>query len=392
MRELFSSETYRFIAVGDRQDPAGSGIRSWDEMPPGRFVPTRCTQLWGPIMLQGGLLRLSLRRDLSGIVFTGMPHLPITWIAALLARMTGKRVLFWTHGWRRRDRGLKRLIRRAFYRIPHGLLLYGHGAKMIGLAEGFRAENLYVIYNSLDYEAQRAARTRITLEGTNTVRTELFPGSERPMAICVSRLTELRRLDLMLAAMAIQRDQGRPIDLLLVGEGGERANLERVASDEGLSVHFYGACYDENRLAELIGAANVTVSPGAIGLTAMHSMAYGTPVITHDDPFDQGPEFEAIIPGKTGASFRRGDVEDLAQVVGQFTRERWPDDNVRRDCHEMIERLWNPRQQRRVIEHALSGAPADDLLVGRHPTRSSSSASVHHPRTLEDQPCPSPFR
>ena len=44
---------------------------------------------------------------------------------------------------------------------------------------------------------------------------------------------------------------------------------------------------------------DITVSPDKVGLTAIHSMAYGRPVITHDNMDRQGPEVEAVIPGRT---------------------------------------------------------------------------------------------
>jgi hypothetical protein len=127
-------------------------------------------------------------------------------------------------------------------------------------------------------------------------------------------------------------------------------------------VHFEGACYDEHRIAELISASTVTVAPGKVGLTAMHSMVYGVPVITHSDADDQMPEWEAIIPGVTGALFARDSVEGLEAAIREWTRDPWPSEPTRRACESIIDRFWNPHVQRRLIEHAVLGRPADDLL------------------------------
>ena len=243
-----------------------------------------------------------------------------TWFAALIARLTRKRVLFWTHGWIRNEQGIKAAIRNLFYRLPHGLLLYGNRAKMIGVENGFARDTLYVVYNSLDYEAQRIARAKITDNHTKQVRRMLFPHSSNPVLICTSRLIRLRGLELVLGAMAELRGQGFETSLLLVGAGPEREYLGKMAMDLRLAVHFYGSCYDEDRLAELIMSANVTVAPGKVGLTAMHSLVYGTPVITHNDPAEQMPEWEAIVPGQTGDFFRRGDVHDLARTIYKWCR------------------------------------------------------------------------
>lgn len=66
------------------------------------------------------------------------------------------------------------------------------------------------------------------------------------------------------------------------------------------NVWFYGSCYDEQTNAELIYNADMCVAPGNVGLTAIHAMTFGCPVITHSDFKWQMPEFEAIHPGKTG--------------------------------------------------------------------------------------------
>ena len=67
----------------------------------------------------------------------------------------------------------------------------------------------------------------------------------------------------------------------------------------------YGETFDEAEISKLLNHADLCVSPGNVGLTAMHALAYGVPVATHNDFKNQMPEFEAITPGKTGFSLRK---------------------------------------------------------------------------------------
>jgi glycosyltransferase involved in cell wall biosynthesis len=266
------------------------------------------------------------------------------------------------HGWTKRETGFKAALRRTFYRLADGFLLYGHHAKCIGIEEGFKPEKMYVIYNSLDYTAQIRARNKVTEEQISHLRSELFAQPDCPMLICTSRLTKVRRLDLLLNAMKILQEEGLATNLLLVGDGPEKEALQRLSSELGVSVHFFGECYDEDKIAELTMAAAITVAPGKVGLTAMHSLAYGTPVITHDDFEDQMPEWEAIIPGKSGGFFRRDDVADLARAIENWLRLGLPNQEVRQNCFALIDRFYNPIFQRIAIDRAVDGKIADDLF------------------------------
>jgi glycosyltransferase involved in cell wall biosynthesis len=186
-----------------------------------------------------------------------------------------------------------------------------------------------------------------------------FSDSKIPVLIYTGRLTKSKGLALLLTAMSQLQNQGFKTSLLLVGDGPEREPLTQLAKTSGVAVHFYGACYDEDRLAELIMSANLTVAPGKVGLTAMHSLIYGTPVITHDDPDDQMPEWEAIIPGQTGDFFRRGDVHDLARVIQKWSMLPWPDESIRKRCMSVIDCSYNPSFQRSIINRAVVGLPAE---------------------------------
>ena len=57
------------------------------------------------------------------------------------------------------------------------------------------------------------------------------------------------------------------------------------------------------------------VSPGNVGLTAMHALVYGIPVISHSNAAAQMPEFEAITPGLTGELFKENDVFSLCESL-----------------------------------------------------------------------------
>jgi 1,2-diacylglycerol 3-alpha-glucosyltransferase len=361
MVELARRSGLDVTLVGDAGDYE-SDIKAWQTPSDIPFRLAPCRRIRGSSMWQKGVVGLALGREFDALILLGNAYWPSTWLAAILGRLRGKRILFWTHGWITPPRGAKGAFRNAFYRLAHGLLLYGHLAKQYGIESGFDPERLHVIYNSLDYDAQRAARSTVSPEDERTLRRELFGTEAVAVAICSTRLIAIRRLDLLIEAAAMLRAEGLPVVLLLVGDGPERANLERLAKERGVPAHFAGACYDESKLARYTMASNVTVAPGKVGLTAMQSLAFGTPVITHDEADDQMPEWEAIIPGRNGSLFRRNDAKALAEAMRPWLLTPGVDPATRAECHRATDRFYNPSMQRRAIARAVRGQSADDLF------------------------------
>jgi glycosyltransferase involved in cell wall biosynthesis len=104
----------------------------------------------------------------------------------------------------------------------------------------------------------------------------------------------------------------------------------------------------------LFGMADLTVSPGDVGLLAMHSMVYGTPVISHDNPYRQMPEFEAIIPGKTGQLYEYDSVDSMAGTIRAWLEtQQGRRDEIRQDCQAVIDQYYTPEYQLKMIKHSL---------------------------------------
>jgi len=171
----------------------------------------------------------------------------------------------------------------------------------------------------------------------------------------VGRLTPQKKLSVLFELVAVLAGRGTDVNLLFIGDGESRKELTGKAEALGVSerVVFYGACHDEDELAPLIGMADICVSPGEVGMTAIHSMSFGTPVITHDDPLHQMPEFESIVEGETGALFERDSLSSLVQCVTEWLKSNPDREQVRRRCFSMVDSRYNPEYQVQEIVKAL---------------------------------------
>jgi len=360
---LARSEVADFTFVGDDHEYLNS-IEPAKLSNRVKFHLAQTHLLFKPFMWQWGAITWAIKPGFDTVIMHAVPHWPCTWIGGILARITGKRVFFWGHGYLYEPRGFKGLMRRIFYAIPNAHMFYGRIAKAIAMKHGWAPEKIHVIYNSLNTTEQRTIRNKSTKTEALEVRRQIF-GNDNPVVICTTRLIAIRRLDLLLDSIHTLKELGRAVNLILVGDGPESQRLRKQAEKLGVPVHFEGACYDERRIAQLVMASNVTVAPGKVGLTAMHSMVYGVPVVTHGDASDQMPEWEAIIPDKTGSLFQSGNVQSLSDAILKWTESQFPDADTQAECHKIIDRFWNPEFQRQAIENAVLGLDADDLIDTR---------------------------
>ncbi|MER8421479.1 glycosyltransferase family 4 protein [Mesorhizobium sp. M1329] len=301
----------------------------------------------GPFTIQIGLLGKLLTGGFSHMIFLGNPYILTNWPYALFARLAGYKVYFWTHGWLNVEGKVRRALRNLYYRIPHGLMLYGVRARSIGTRFGFNERDMHVIYNSLDYDAQKIERIRIESEKSDA----LLRGD---YIVCVARLTRELKIHLAIEAInVVHRKTGRSIVLQLIGDGPLRGELQDLAEKLNVRVVFNGALYEEKLISNIVYHARAMVSPGKVGLTAMHGLAYGIPIITHGNFDNQMPEVEAIEPGITGDFFKEDDVESLAAVLTKWM-ETPRTSKERLLAIATIEDRYTPKSQVRMIECALA--------------------------------------
>ncbi len=303
------------------------------------------------ILWQKGLLRKVLSRDFDAFIFLGNPYFISTWISAIILRLRKRPVFFWAHGLIHKEKGFQKIVKYTFLKLANGLLLYGDRAKQLLTEEGFNENTLHVIYNSLDYNKQLKLREKLNPINLKNIKKSLFKKNELPTLIFIGRLTPQKKLEQIIEALKVLKDQEIFYNLIFVGEGSEKNNLQLLSEKNNLkeNIVFYGACYDEELISQLIGASDICISPGEVGLTAIHSLSYGTPVITHNNFDKQMPEFEAVTPNKTGLFFEQDNVNDLAEKIKFWIQEHTNREQVQQDCYSVIDQKYNPYYQRNKI-------------------------------------------
>lgn len=307
----------------------------------------------GTYRLQG-IKEVAKETNFDACIIIGEPKLLDTWSLPRLFRKYNPKamILFWSHGWYGKESFAKKIIKKIYFRQADHLLLYGNYARKLMIKEGFDKEKLSTIHNALDYNNQKTIYDSLK---PSDIYKEHFK-NDNPVLLFIGRLTSAKRLDLLLDATGLLKKKGKEYNIVLIGDGDNRKELETLSSEAGIKnqVWFYGASYDENINAQMIYNADVCVSPGNVGLTAIHAMSYGCPVITHSNFPMQGPEFEAIKEGVTGAFIDYNSVESLTSTIEQwFEQHRSDRETIRQECRYEIDNYWTPEYELNILNNAL---------------------------------------
>ena len=304
------------------------------------------------IIWQNNTIKLAFKKEYQYFILSVDTACVSEWIFIYIAKLLGKKVYLWTHGWYGNENFLTQIRKKAFYYPCSGLLLYSEYAKQHLIKHGLNPQKLYVIANSLDYDFQKKIRNKLIKEDIY----EKYFNNQNSVIIFIGRLEPKKKLSNILQVLDKLRTENIIINCILVGDGNDKENLIKKTYQLNLTnqIWFYGACYDEAKIASLIYNADICLSPGNVGLTSIHSLSYGTPVITHNNFCNQMPEFEAIINGKNGAFFKENDLNDMKNVVKQWL-EKYPHktEELINKCYESIDQKYNPYYQLNVIKKAL---------------------------------------
>ena len=149
--------------------------------------------------------------------------------------------------------------------------------------------------------------------------TEGRPAQLQPKFLVVSALVPYKRVDL---AMMAARHAG--VGLTVVGNGPERANLERLTGD---GIELVGWLEDEE-IRELYRSTIATILPGEedFGIVPVEAQACGRPVVA----LGRGGALDTVIDGETGVLFGDTTVESLAAALTRAASTRWDSTRIRR--------------------------------------------------------------
>lgn len=180
-------------------------------------------------------------------------------------------------------------------------------------AIGLPRERISVIYNPV-VSRQLLSRSR------EPVVNAWVNSEQSPIVLAAGRLSAQKDYPTLINAFARIRRE-RPVRLVILGEGEERASLERQVQSMGLGAHVLLPGFVDNPFSWMRQAAVFVLSSRWEGLPGVliQAMACGAPVVSTDCP--SGPR-EILADGEWGRLVPVGDDSALAEAISSTLDER----------------------------------------------------------------------
>jgi glycosyltransferase involved in cell wall biosynthesis len=287
------------------------------------------------LIWQKNVLYKILYKNYNILIFTGESTCLSTWFGSLLGKILRKKIIFWGHGEYGNEIGLKKYYRRLFNLLPNKHLVYSHYSKKL-LSYYFKSENIYVIYNSIEY------LNSLNFRSTNKIIKSY--NKKKFNLLFVGRLNKNKNLMVLIKLMIILNYDD--FELNIIGDGPEYVKLNLLKNKYNLNIKLYKSIHDPNSLSKIFFNSDLTISPGNIGLLAILSLQYGTPICTHNIFEKQMPEFEALINNYNGFSFEYDNFFDLKSKLLEFLKNKNFDNTV---CYKVIDDFYNPIVQKNIF-------------------------------------------
>jgi glycosyltransferase involved in cell wall biosynthesis len=173
-------------------------------------------------------------------------------------------------------------------------------------------ERIEVIRLGIDLER----RTRTTPLQRERIRAELGVDEEGCLALWVGRMTEIKRVDLLLEALA---RTNAAVTLALLGDGPLRESLEERARELGVLERCRFVGFREDVGPYLAGADLVVLTSANEGtpVSLIEALAAGRPVVSTD----VGGVRDVVADGETGLLVPSGDAKAVAAAIDRLASD-----------------------------------------------------------------------
>ena len=200
---------------------------------------------------------------------------------------------------------------------------------------GYRGTTI-TVPNGSDMAATPAQRAHLRSIGDR----ELGLAADTPVLLFVGQHIREKNVMLLIESLALLRDAGQPFQMLFVGEGYARGEMERLVAKRGLDerVRFVGLVRERETLRRLYARADLFTFPSIYDnapLTVREAAACGTPPLL----IDGCSSAEGVHDGVNGYLCAES-PQEYAQAIAAILADRPACERVGVEAQRTLVRSW----------------------------------------------------
>lgn len=242
------------------------------------------------------------------------------WLLRLGVRGS-QRIAYWGHGRNLQStapQGLRERWKRWFVNRVDWWFAYTDSTRALLVGDGFPAARISVLDNAIDNEQFERDLAAVPAAERTGRRLRLGADGDSPnVGLYCGSLYPDKRLELLLAACDIVHAARPAFRLVVLGDGPSRGVITEAAASRPW-VHWAGVQRGAEKAA-WFRAADLYLSPGAVGLHVLDAFGAGLPMITTRTA-RHGPEIAYLESGRNGLVVE-DDVQVYAEAVLRLLRD-----------------------------------------------------------------------
>ena len=252
---------------------------------------------------------------------------------------------------------LRRTLLRAYYTSLNGFLASSTNNRDYYRALGVPDHKIHHFPLAVDNDRFMAAAD--LSDGQRVlVRKEIGLRDGVPAIVTASKLVAQKRIDDLLIAACALRAEGLDFDVLLIGEGDQRATLEQIASSATGAPFIFAGFRNQREIPALFAASDIFAMPAAnenFGLVINEAMCASLPAIVSNGI---GAARDLVHDGENGCIFKAGDITGLSDALRALITEPGLRQRMGRKSRSLIAG-WSYAEDIAGLRKALASASAE---------------------------------
>lgn len=266
------------------------------------------------------------------VVLSGNLRIISNYLIVFYCKVVSAKIIWWGHGRCPSLINKKYDLRKIVMGCTNGILLYTDEEKESFEKNNYIKKPIFALNNGINIDEVdkhfKANWCEFSKRGNNVI----FCG----------RLTKKSNILLLLKAI---KKSTKINKLIVVGDGElfDDCNEYIINNNMKESVEMLGAIYAPQELTKIFSKASLFVYPGKVGLSIVHAMAHGLPVVLHDNRNEHCPE--NIVANLNNAIFFEKDSDkSLSMCIDNyFSYDKSEQVRLAKNARETVEISFNTK-------------------------------------------------